>query len=1180
MTRNILSTLVCSLVLVASVAWVVPGWAATVSGTVTDTEGQAVVGALVTFREEAWPSRMFGDTTDGDGRYRVELSEVIVAVEEEMEGQAIPRHFALNPNYPNPFNPSTVIPYHLGEAGHVRLVIYNTLGQRIRTLMDGVREAGPHTVQWDGRSDAGVGAGAGVYIVRMEVGGFVQSRKMVMVDGADAGVAGTQKRFREPLAKITGRSEETVPLYSVAIMSEDVFFTQTGVAVPADRMLDYVVQRLDTMVLIPAGSFQMGDGHNEGYGEELPHTVYVDAFYMDVYEVTNAQYCLFLNEMGNETEGGWGCTWLDIGDSDCLITQSGDQFVPKIGYEDHPVIAVTWYGAKAYAEWRGKRLPTEAEWEKSAREGLEGKRYPWGDDWDGSRCNHGGEEGGTDESDGYRLTAPVGSFPPNGYGLHDMAGNVYEWCNDWDLYADWYVDTPVHRGGSWNRSSYCSRCSYRVISIQPCGAGFRCVRTALSARTTTISGTVTDTEGQAVIGAQIMFTEEAGSRRVFDAVTDGDGRYSVESVEVAMEEETVPLYTVKIRSKGVFFVQTGVAVPEDRILDVVTPREDFFQGRMVLIPAGSFEMGDALGEGYSSELPVHTVHLDAFYMDVCEVTNAQYCVFLNEQGNQTEGELTWLDIGRFACYITMSGDQFVPKSGREDHPVIEVTWYGARAYAQWAGKRLPTEAEWEKAARGGLEGKRYPWGDDWDGFKCNHGGGEGGADESDGYYYIAPVGSFPPNGYGLYDMAGNVWERCSDWYDSDYYSKSPDNNPIGPQTGSGHVVRGGSWCFSPRIRCAYRDGLRHSYEYDPPGFRCVRSLLPAQTITVSGTVTDTEGQAVVGAQVLFTEESGSSRVFVDMTDDDGRYSVEFVGVATTEEPAPFFFLRISGDGVLFTQTAISVSEDRVLDVVLQRLGIDAERMVLIPAGSFQMGDALGEGGSGELPVHNVYTDAFYMDANEVTNAEYSVFLNDQGNQTEGGYTWLNIGRSNCLITKSGDQFVPKTGYEDHPVILVSWYGARAYAEWAGKRLPTEAEWEKAARGGLEGKRYPWGDEDPAAGGRCYYGGYSGPLTSEMSNLYDGRGTLPVGSFEPNGYGLYDMAGNVEEWCSDWYDSAYYSKSPENNPTGPETGIFLILRGGHWLYSEYFLRCAQRGANVFQPESSMDSLGFRCVRSLP
>ena len=195
-----------------------------------------------------------------------------------------------------------------------------------------------------------------------------------------------------------------------------------------------------------------------------------------------------------------------------------------------------------------------------------------------------------------------------------------------------------------------------------------------------------------------------------------------------------------------------------------------------------------------------------------------------------------------------------------------------------------------------------------------------------------------------------------------------------------------------------------------------------------------------------------------------------------------------------------------------------------------------DGDDDESPVHTVYTDAFWMDEHEVTNAQFAAFLNDQGNQSEGGATWLDEGDEDVLIEKSGGQWQAKSGYGDHPVIEVSWYGAQAYCKWADRRLPTEAEWEKAARGGLVKKKYPWGEEDPV----CTKGAENGVQYSRC----DGR-TVPVMSFAPNGYGLYDMAGNVWEWVADWYDSGYYKNSPFENPPGPTSGSYRVLRGGSW-----------------------------------
>jgi formylglycine-generating enzyme required for sulfatase activity len=202
----------------------------------------------------------------------------------------------------------------------------------------------------------------------------------------------------------------------------------------------------------------------------------------------------------------------------------------------------------------------------------------------------------------------------------------------------------------------------------------------------------------------------------------------------------------------------------------------------------------------------------------------------------------------------------------------------------------------------------------------------------------------------------------------------------------------------------------------------------------------------------------------------------------------------------------------------------------IPAGSFLMGSENGD--SDEGPVHEVYLDAYYINVYEVTNSEYAVFLNEMGNQSEGGANWLDASSNDVLVEQVGGEWQPKNGYEDHPVVFVSWYGARAYCEWAGGRLPTEAEWEKAARGGLEGKQYPWGDEAPV----CTLGTVNG------AQYGCGGRMVAVGNFQPNGYGLLDMAGNVWEWTADWYNSGYYAKSPGENPPGPSSGNSRVLRG--------------------------------------
>jgi formylglycine-generating enzyme required for sulfatase activity len=220
---------------------------------------------------------------------------------------------------------------------------------------------------------------------------------------------------------------------------------------------------------------------------------------------------------------------------------------------------------------------------------------------------------------------------------------------------------------------------------------------------------------------------------------------------------------------------------------------------MVLIPAGGFLMGSPIGEGEDNEYPQHRIYLDDFFIDKYEVTNAQYEKFVKDTGYQSEGD--WRKY-------------FLP--GKENHPVVNVSWNDAAAYARWAGKRLPTEAEWEKAAHGALEGVQYPWGDYIDRSKANY--------VDSGYMTTQPVGSYPANGYGLFDMAGNIWEWCSDWYEPDYYTRSAPRNPSGPNTGTNRVFRGGAWAsITDSLRVACRNRAKPSDWYFYLGFRCAKS---------------------------------------------------------------------------------------------------------------------------------------------------------------------------------------------------------------------------------------------------------------------------------------------------------------------------------------------------------------------
>lgn len=278
--------------------------------------------------------------------------------------------------------------------------------------------------------------------------------------------------------------------------------------------------------------------------------------------------------------------------------------------------------------------------------------------------------------------------------------------------------------------------------------------------------------------------------------------------------------------------------------------------------------------------------------------------------------------------------------------------------------------------------------------------------------------------------------------------------------------------------------------------------------------------------------------------------------------------------------------------------------VTVLSQSFLMGDTLGDGrdDDGEGPVHRVQLSDFTIDATCVTNADFARFINATDYRTESelfGYSAVFhlainadqddvVGQSNetpwwfgvlgADWAHPGGRYSSIQGLGDHPAVHVSWNDAAAYCQWAGRRLPTEAEWECASRGGLDGARYPWGNE---LGEKWRCNIWQGIFPS-ANTIEDGwLTTAPVRSFEPNDYGLWQTVGNVWEWCADWWDPAFYTAAECANPTGSLSGGLRALRGGSYLCHDSYCnryRNAARSSNT--PESAMGNAGFRTVSITP
>jgi formylglycine-generating enzyme required for sulfatase activity len=257
-------------------------------------------------------------------------------------------------------------------------------------------------------------------------------------------------------------------------------------------------------------------------------------------------------------------------------------------------------------------------------------------------------------------------------------------------------------------------------------------------------------------------------------------------------------------------------------------------------------------------------------------------------------------------------------------------------------------------------------------------------------------------------------------------------------------------------------------------------------------------------------------------------------------------------------------------------------MVYIAGGTFRMG-AVSER-SDEAPVHSVTVSPFWIARHETTVAEFSNFVRATGYKTDieraGPTKVFDLKMHNWRDVKGANWRHPdgpsSTAAPEEPVVQVSWNDANAYAKWAGLRLPTEAEWEMAARGGLDGAIYAWGN-DLRPGGRPAANWWQGhfPETNTLEDGYLGR--APVGRFAPNGFGLYDVAGNVWEWCADWYSGDYYRHSPRSNPAGPENGPGHVVKGGSFMCSENFCsgyRAASRRSHA--AGSGTSNMGFRCA----
>ena len=571
--------------------------------------------------------------------------------------------------------------------------------------------------------------------------------------------------------------------------------------------------------------------------------------------------------------------------------------------------------------------------------------------------------------------------------------------------------------------------------------------------------------------------------------------------------------------------------------------------------------------------------------------------------------------------------------GVDDEPVVGVTWRQAAEYAAWSGRRLPSEAEWERLARGDGDRNRYPWGNTKRNDLAQVWVDEARVGE---IRRVVPVASFPATGLGLFDLAGNVWEWCQDRYQPGLKQIPMDGGPV-LEAGWGRVQRGGSWRRTIELaRVSSRTWQDEGYSADDVGFRTVvgrvEEIPPATLLRVAEAAFPSgldRGRGLAEARLLeedrrylvrrtltwlmlegrmdeaLEQAAGlvgqglADRLALDvigrfeqtMLDDAAAGDGRAVGAALE-----VYLDRVAGHPALGARTsavarsllrqlrargqeAASAGDRaravalfaaalrlapgdpllrRSLDTVSPRPGslwvsaVDGREMVWIPAGEFRFGasDADPQAGPDEHPATTVRVEAFWLDRSEVTNDDYR--------------RCVDLG----VCSPPRDRLM----YDDpnlgaYPVLWVDWFQARDYAAWAGKRLPTEAEWERAARaGGLA--RFPWGV--------AWDSRYANSLGTDGVDRWGG--TAPVASFAANAWEVYDLIGNAAEWVADLYhrDLAGVPRDGRawNQLTGGPSDPRRVVRGGSYDDPPARLRVSARDRRA--PDAFHRTIGFRCA----